>query len=535
MTKAIAYIRWSSDDQAEGSSIERQTEIITAHAGGHQIHIVETFIDNGFSASTGRHISHGKLGEILCDIDSGKLRGYALLVEKMDRFSRLDIDETTQLMRRLIQGGVELHLAGSDRIVRSLNDLNTVLLNAIEAHVARAFITNLKVNVQRGMDKLKDKAAEGIVITRNLPWWLTVAGRENIGAKVKNPGKIEVILDRVAVVQEVFRLAALGLGCQRIAQELGDRLQGRSLSWVTRSLRDRSVLGEFTPVGREPIPNYFPVVIAQTEFDAVQALLDAKRQGGKLKGGNTHSHEAQNLFSGLIFDHSVRPSRPMTYQQVAQWQYLSTSFSSTNRTQHRLSYDKFEPAFLGFLSDLNWREVVGQTKSAELDAAEAVLNKVLAETDRVQRRIAAIDTAMEADGIDAATLTVLATRRSKDESLLTTLTAKKDVAQAAVEAARAKCTALDSPELLLELVRSKTPQANAVRLRLRMEIRKRVSRIEIKWNKNGSIFCRIMFVNGAKLDKGILFTREGATLCQQTSWERPVVPGRHGPKVIATI
>ena len=172
--------------------------------------------------------------------------------------------------------------------------------------------------------------------------------------------------------------------------------------------------------------------------------------------------------------------------------------------------------------------MVGQTKSAELDAVEAVLNKVLAETDRVRRRIAATDKAMEADGIDASTLTVLATRRSKDEVALATLTASKDVAQATVEAARAKCTALDSPERLIELVRSKTSQANDVRLRLRMEIRRRVSRIEIKWNRNRPTFCRIIFVNGAKLDKGILFTQEGATLCQQTSWERPVVPGRHG-------
>ena len=166
---------------------------------------------------------------------------------------------------------------------------------------------------------------------------------------------------------------------------------------------------------------------------------------------------------------------------------------------------------------------MGRRKAPKLDAVEAVLNKVLAETHKVQHRIAAIDKAMEADNIDAATLTVLATRRSKDEIALATLTTNKDMAQAAVEAARAKCTALESPERLLDLVRSKTPQANAVRLRLRMEIRKRVSRIEIKWNKNGPTFCRIIFVNGAKLDKGILFTQEGATLCQQTSWERPYV------------
>jgi hypothetical protein len=98
------------------------------------------------------------------------------------------------------------------------------------------------------------------------------------------------------------------------------------------------------------------------------------------------------------------------------------------------------------------------------------------------------------------------------------------VAQANVEAARAKCTALNTPEQLLELIRAKTPQANDVRLRLRMEIRKRVSRIEIRWNKNGTIFCRIIFVNGAKLDKGILFQGGEATLCRQTSWERSITP-----------
>jgi hypothetical protein len=210
----------------------------------------------------------------------------------------------------------------------------------------------------------------------------------------------------------------------------------------------------------------------------------------------------------------------MTYQRISHWQYLSTAFSSTDRIQHRLSYDKFEPAFLGILADLNWREVAGQTKSAELNAVETVLNKVLAEIDQVQRRIAVTDAAMEADGIDSATLTVLAASLAKDGAALSTLTASKDVASSAVEAARAKCTALNSPEQLLELIQAKTPQANAVRLRLRMEIRKRVLRIEIQWNKNSSIFCRIIFVNGAKLDKGILFQGVEATLCQQISWER---------------
>ena len=164
MTKALSYIRFSSDGQADGSSIERQSEIITLYAQRNTLEITETFIDDGYSASKGHHLSRGQLGRILCDIDAGRYHGFALVVEKMDRFSRLGIEETRQLIRRLIKGGVELHLAGSNRVVRSLDDLPTVIMDAVESYGAKAYADNMRVNVQRGIEKLKDKAAEGCVI-----------------------------------------------------------------------------------------------------------------------------------------------------------------------------------------------------------------------------------------------------------------------------------------------------------------------------------------------------------------------------------
>ena len=122
MKKAIAYVRFSSEGQKDNSSIERQTEIIEQYAQRVGLDLRETFMDEGFSASKGHHLSHGKLGQILADVDSGKYRGFAMVVEKMDRFSRLGIDETRTLTRRLIKGGMELHLAGTGRIIRDLDD-----------------------------------------------------------------------------------------------------------------------------------------------------------------------------------------------------------------------------------------------------------------------------------------------------------------------------------------------------------------------------------------------------------------------------
>lgn len=252
MTPCIAYIRYSSDGQKDGSSDERQTEAIDLCLQRNGLQPVETFKDEGFSASKGKHLSHGALGRILTDVDAGKYRGHALVVEKMDRFSRMGIDETRQLTRRLIQGGMELHLAANGRIVRSLDDLTTVIMDAVESYGAQQYSANLKMHVRKGKEERKDQAVtEGWILSRKVPWWLQVVGRENIGNKITKPGTIVEIPERVAVVREVFRLAALGVGVQHIAHKLNG--SALSLSWITRTLYDRSVLGEFRPAGREPI------------------------------------------------------------------------------------------------------------------------------------------------------------------------------------------------------------------------------------------------------------------------------------------
>ena len=308
-------------------------------------------------------------------------------------------------------------------------------------------------------------------------------------------------------------------------------LHGKSLSWVTHTLQNRAALGEYTPAGREPIANYYPAIITQAEFDNVRAIISGKRQGGKPKGGNTHSDVAQNLFTGLTWDITTKPMRPMNYHRAgAHWCYLISAFSADGRKQHSMRYDRFESAFLHFLQDLDWQSVVGQTESAELHAAQAMLNKALAELDKVQRRMAATNIAMEADNIDAATLTVLATRLAKDEAQLATLVARRDALQVNVDVVKTRCEALYTPETLLALIQSRTPETNDVRLRLRNEIRRRVEKIGINFSKTGSITATIVFVNGAR--KAVIMKGDSITLAySRSSSDRRLSPllnsGRH--------
>ena len=82
---------------------ERQTEIIDKFIASRPDFkdVLDPFIDDGYSASKGEHLSDGKFGLILSDADAGKYRGHVMVVEKMDRFSRMDPEETASYVKRL--------------------------------------------------------------------------------------------------------------------------------------------------------------------------------------------------------------------------------------------------------------------------------------------------------------------------------------------------------------------------------------------------------------------------------------------------
>jgi hypothetical protein len=200
-------------------------------------------------------------------------------------------------------------------------------------------------------------------------------------------------------------------------------------------------------------------------------------------------------------DVTSQPERGMNFTTVNGIQYLSSVFSPDGRKAGRIKYKKFETAFLGFLKDLDWKSVAGASESDEEKAAKEELETVLGELDRTTHRIAAKTKAMDGD-LDEGTLRVLASGIARDEARVTDLEADRTRLQLTVEAARAKSTALYTPEALVDLIRAGTPEANEARLRLRSEIRKRVERIEFIFTARyripgiTGIGVRIEFVNG---------------------------------------
>ena len=100
---------------------------------------------------------------------------FALVVDEIDRLSRLDLDETQQLIRRFWKGGLEVHLVMENRVIHNLNDLTTQILNLVRAEGARAYTDKLAERVGRRWNEKKHNGKAGVAITNKLPGWFLPA------------------------------------------------------------------------------------------------------------------------------------------------------------------------------------------------------------------------------------------------------------------------------------------------------------------------------------------------------------------------
>jgi len=521
MKKALAYIRFSNEEQGKGSTIKRQRDEITAHVKRNNlewrdIEDVDTFTDDGLSASKGDHLSGGKLGRLMAEIDAGKYRGSVLVVEKLDRFSRLGIDDTWDLSRRVKKGGLELHLAKAGRVAvsQSKGDIGTTMTNVAESYMDEMYSANLservgkawalkKANAANGIAEINGKK-QGIPMTRNTPGWLKIEGRVQVGNKIVEPGRFVEIPEMVRAVRDTFAWASQGLGCRQISRRLiSRRLNGPnlSISWVTKTLKNRAVLGWYVPAKGEPVADYFPAIIDQKLFDAARAVAVSKRRDGHyVAGDNRH---AKNLFTGLLYDLTAK--RSMYYQYGSRGSYIRND-------EHSLRYDRFEAAFLRFLTVADWKEIAGETESDEQRATAARLTEIENELGKT-KHLVEVKTAAADEETDVAASRFLAAQIGRLEARVLDLEGQKNASALILESAKSKNQALHTPEEMLKLVGQPD-----LRLRLRAEIRRRIARIDFDFSQGKLPVVFIWFINGS--NRALDFRSGEAIPATQRSWER---------------
>jgi len=293
--QAYSYVRFSTPEQQKGDSFRRQTSMAQAYAAKHGLDLDEnlTFHDVGVSGYRGRNAKAGNLAVFMEAVEAGQVPpGAVLLVEQLDRISRMEPLLALDVLRDIVKSGVSVVTLNDGRefTQESLNKNFTDLLVAVIVFVRANEESVAKSDRGMAFWSAKRAKAEDRPLTATTPEWVHFD---------KEAGTLVLIEDRAAIVRRIFEMTLQGVGVAKIAEtfnreglEPWGRGKRKASAWhrsyITRIVQNPAVIGAFTmhrtdfqdgktvrlPV--RTIDDYFPSVIDVATFEQANASRVAR-------------------------------------------------------------------------------------------------------------------------------------------------------------------------------------------------------------------------------------------------------------------
>jgi len=299
MCKAYSYVRFSSDQQADGDSKRRQSDV-SRFCRSHKLTLDRrNYQDLGVSAFTGKNKDEGALGAFLEAVKKGKIKkGSVLIVEQLDRLTRIEPVDAIKLFGDILKSGVRIgHLKKGRILDKSCLRgfaimefvMELILANEESAKKSERVTQSLHQNLANAKDKIwTSKGPAWLKLSEDRTHWI-------------------VLEDKAATVKLIFEMCIDGLGaeaiCKRLVADGIEPLNGKrwNRNYIRNLLRSKIVLGEYQPktqrqikyhddgetevvrlkerktVG-DPIPDYYTPVIDQTTWYKAQRSLDGRRR-----------------------------------------------------------------------------------------------------------------------------------------------------------------------------------------------------------------------------------------------------------------
>jgi DNA invertase Pin-like site-specific DNA recombinase len=338
---AYAYLRFSNQSQSEGQTVERQTDLAADYAKrkGLTLDTKLDMRDLGVSGYRGKNSTDGALSLFIKAIDEQKvLPGSFLLVEDIDRLSRLPVMDALAVFQRIITGGVTI-VTLTDEAEYSLERLRsdwTPLMPILFA-MARGHGESERKSflIGKAWKAKKVDARKTLKPYGNLaPAWLDYEPPSDDHPE----GRYVEKADRVALINRIFNMSINGMGKMAIAMVLNSegikpfakpyvkkadaesearRKVKRTGKWsgssLQRLLGNRALLGEYQPYeatkedepyegtkkdrkpSGKPITDFYPNVINQLLFDQAQEANWLRKATGTTK----QPKEYYNVWQGI--------------------------------------------------------------------------------------------------------------------------------------------------------------------------------------------------------------------------------------------
>ena len=251
---------------------------------------------------------------------------------------------------------------------------------------------------------------------------------------------------------------------------------------------------------------------------AVEAKTRFRKDGRRgYAGGNLNPN---SLFSSLVYDRDN--GVPMVHnpgRRKCDYPRLESRWR-VGRRQHSVRLREFEDVMLRLLPDLDWHAIASESDDPEVKQAQAELDAVLSEIDRRKGRLVSLERLVAEGSFSRSLFESL----DAEKLALGDLSAREEKLTGTLSEARSKAAALHDPAALLAAIRSGAARLE-LRLRLKVEIHKRIKRIELSFGGNvytadgvvpdddgddtgkKQAVARLVFVNGAA--RYAMFGRKG--------------------------
>lgn len=284
MPMAVPYLRFSSAIQHYGDSHRRQQESVGRWLQLNPSYELSSikYEDLGVSGWTGKHREKGALGELLEAVESGAIpAGSVVLVEAIDRLSRLPAMEALGLINLIVTHGVDLVTLEDGQLYdkSSTADQRLFMLVA-KVQAANEYSNRLSDRIAASYKGRAEKAKTGQRVRRRNGFWLTTEGH--------------LKPDEAAIVQDVFSRFITGEGIRAIARRYSDQFANPSS--VRKLLTNVATVGHWQRYDsrRNPtelIKNAFDPAIEEATFYQAQQML--KKSPGLV-------HPRKNPIAGLV-------------------------------------------------------------------------------------------------------------------------------------------------------------------------------------------------------------------------------------------
>jgi DNA invertase Pin-like site-specific DNA recombinase len=373
-TFAFSYLRYSSQAQKDGDSVDRQTRLRESWLERNpHVHLDTSLrmVDAGVSGYRGEHRKNGKhaLASFLDLVQRQRVpAGSYLIVENLDRLTRENPVISIPAVLNLIAAGI--------RVVQ-LTPVEMVYTADMEQH----HLMNMLWELSRGHGESKRKGGllsqawgekkkkareDKIPHGRACPAWLEIVGVRTVGNhKDFTNARYRLREDAARAIHKIHQWCAEGLGTYRILDRLntegipafGSKNGVWERSYVQKLLFDPAVVGVYQPYkgsrypnrvpDGEPITDFYPRAVSDALRYAAQEAIRSRRG----KCGRPAADRPANLFSGLLWS-AIDGAK--LHVHSGKYRYLVSAAALHRRSgaYHTFALEPFTEALLGQLREI---------------------------------------------------------------------------------------------------------------------------------------------------------------------------------------